>query len=366
VDLRTGELVPHDPAFMMTKVTEVPYVPGARSRDWDQCMDALDPDVMQWMQMRWGQGATGWPTSDDVLPVLQGSGSNGKSTQMMAVQRALGEHMTQVPAKLVMANPSDHPTELMTLRGARVAYIDETPEAATLNVARLKAVLGQEYVTARAIRQDNVTWRATHSLFLSTNYVPNIHETDHGTWRRLALVRFEKKYERDERFRTRVARGAGGIAEAVLAWVVDGARAWYDADMVMAQEPTKVHEDTLRWRIETDLVLAYLDECVVFEDGVAVASTDLFENMNEWLKGRRQKVWSDKTASSRLKGHEVINQNGVYQLRLQSKTEEPGVFRVGGERLRVCRPANAVESLPGKPWVWVGMRLLSDVSDNGE
>ena len=45
-------------------------------------------------------------------------------------------------------------------------------------------------ITARYIRQDNITFRASHSLFTTTNYVPVVSETDHGTWRRLALLRF--------------------------------------------------------------------------------------------------------------------------------------------------------------------------------
>ena len=49
-------------------------------------------------------------------------------------------------------------------------------------------------MTARLIRHDNVTWEATHSLFLTTNYLPRIDETDHGTWRRLAMVRFPYRF----------------------------------------------------------------------------------------------------------------------------------------------------------------------------
>jgi putative DNA primase/helicase len=354
VDLRSGELWPHDPALLLTRITDVAYVPGTRSRDWDQCLDALDPEVSEWMQVRWGQAATGWPTSDDVLPVMQGAGANGKSTQLVALERALGDHMVQVPAKLLMANPSDHPTELMTLRGARVAYVDETPEAGTLNVARLKAVLGQGRVTARAIRQDNVTWVATHSLFLSTNYVPNIAETDHGTWRRLALVRYERQYERDDRFRARMARGSGGVAEAVLAWVVDGARAWYDADMVLPAPPEKVEADTLKWRRDSDLVMGWIGDRVVFEQGVGTPVGDVSDDLNEWLKVRGQRAWSQKTLTARLEGHQLFRENGVARVRLQSDAELEAVRR----------GPDAVTSIPARPWVWWGLRI--DVSDNGE
>jgi putative DNA primase/helicase len=122
--------------------------------------------------------------------VQQGSGENGKTTFAGAVAAALGDYYTLVPDRVILGNPSDHPTELMTLRGARFALIEETPEARRLSVNRLKKVVGTPQITARLIRQDSVTFDAVHSLFLSTNYRPVIEEVDHGTWRRLAQLRF--------------------------------------------------------------------------------------------------------------------------------------------------------------------------------
>jgi len=49
----------------------------------------------------------------------------------------------------IMAQPGDHSTELMTLRGARFALIEETPEARHFNIKRLKDMVGTPYVTAR-------------------------------------------------------------------------------------------------------------------------------------------------------------------------------------------------------------------------
>ena len=87
----------------------------------------------------------------------------------------------------------------MTLRGARLALLEETPEARHLNVKRLKDTVGTPRMSARYIRQDTVEWDCTHSLFVSTNYRPRVDETDHGTWRRLALVTFPFVYRREGR-----------------------------------------------------------------------------------------------------------------------------------------------------------------------
>ncbi len=127
VDLTTGRLLPHDAALRLTKVSPVNFKPDARSADWDQALRALPREVADWLQVRFGQAATGHMTSDDVMPVLQGNGSNGKSTVVEAIRAALGDHAVIVPERVLLANPSDHPTELTTLHGARLALIEETP-----------------------------------------------------------------------------------------------------------------------------------------------------------------------------------------------------------------------------------------------
>ena len=349
VDLRTGELRPHDPALHLSKITEANYIPGATHPDWDKALTALDPEVAAWMQVRFGQAATGHPTSDDVLPVSQGHGSNGKSTWLDALSTALGEHMVRIPEKLLRANPNDHPTELMTLFGARVAVIDETPEVAQLNVQRLKATVGQTWMTARAVFRNNVTWLATHSLFVMSNYRPEVRETDFGTWRRLALVKFRKKFPRDDRFKARMLAGLGGRREAVLAWVVEGAVRWYENERVLPPAPERVERDTRDWRIESDSVLAYLSERIVFDPTACVTTSDLLDDMNEWLVQRKHREWSDKLLTSRLGGHEEVTRHHVEKAR-------PRDLRGLVRRF----PSGATT---GRPWVWGGMRWRTAEDD---
>ncbi len=107
---------------------------------------------------------------------------------------ALGTYAALVPDKLLLANPNDHPTDQMTLRGVRFAVIEELPEAGRLNTQRLKKIVGTGAITARKMKQDFVTFEPQHALFVTTNHLPIISETDHGTWRRLDRVPFKRRY----------------------------------------------------------------------------------------------------------------------------------------------------------------------------
>lgn len=347
VDLRTGELLPHDPSYRMTKITEVDYLPGVASPDWEKAQEALEPEVAEWMKVRFGQAITGYPTEDDLLTIGQGGGSNGKSSWINSIAAALGEHYTLVPEKLIRASPNDHPTELMTLKGARVAVVDETPEAASLNVARLKATVGQERITARAISKDNVTWVATHSLFVMTNYIPNITETDHGTWRRLALVKFEKTFARDEVFRIRLR--SKGVREAVLVWLVEGAMAWYAEDRRFPEIPMKVVRDTEVWRKGTDMIMAYIDEHLEFEAGECVMATDLLDDFNEWIGEKGLNPWGERTFSQRFGQHQITN--GRVEKKQTRDTSRLNL-RHGGT------------PVPARPQVWLGVRWRTDDEDD--
>jgi putative DNA primase/helicase len=365
VDLRTGQLLPHDPELFLTKITKVAYVPGATSPDWDTALEALPPELTDWMQTRIGQAATGHPTPDDILPVSQGGGANGKTTFFGGIQCALGDHAVVVPERVLMANPSDHPTELMTLRGARLSLIEETPETRHLSVKRLKDTVGQPVMTARYIRQDNVTWECTHSLFVTTNYRPRVDEVDHGTWRRLALVRFPYTFTESADtstnpmarpsvpgLRERLRNGGQGQHEAVLDWIVQGARRWYGNDRVLPPPPQCVQDDTADWRAEADVIFCYIKDRLIFEPGVHVLATELYEDFGEWLDQRGHRRWTDSTFFSRFGEHVLAEAGHAYRQRIR--------FGQGG----LCRRVGHFNPPPGQYTAWVGVRFHRDDDDD--
>ena len=323
VDLRTGELRPHDPKLMFTKVTPTNYVPGATHADWDKALTALPAEVADWMQVRFGQAATGYATPDDIVPFLHGGGGNGKSSVIDGVIGALGKvngFAVQISDKVLLGATGDHPTEFMNLKGARFAYIEELPEGDYLNAQRLKRIAGTAFITARYIGENNVTWEATHSVFVTTNYDVKIDAVDHGTWRRLALVNFPYKFDgsdpehpADRTLRQRIQFGHDGQHEAVLAWLVEGAKRWYANGRIMPPAPEAVRRDTNEWKANANQAIRFLDEHFELAPGYAVKSTDMYEDFKEWAEAHGIRKWGDQLFWSRVKQHDWFATGKVHK-----------------------------------------------------
>jgi len=367
IDLRTGELSPHDPNLLLTKLSPVTYRSGARHPDWDAALCALHADVADHLQVRFGQAISGHKTSDDRLPVLTGSGANGKSSIVGPIARVLGDHAVTVSERLLIANPGDHPTELMQLRGVRLSLIEEMPEGKYVSVKRLKDVLGTDKITARPIRGNNVTWTATHSLFLTSNYLPKIAETDHGTWRRLICIKFPFTFLEpgtestsstdrpgDPHLRERLLQGDDGRAEAVLAWVVEGARQWYAAGRIMPAVPAAVVADTDAWRASADQVFAYVRDRLVLDTAGCVVSVELYADFSEWQSTHGRQPWGDQLFIERLLSSRELQSAGVEKTRSR-------------RRKGLSRPADhRFVPLPeGKLQTVLGFRFADDAVSDG-
>jgi P4 family phage/plasmid primase-like protien len=357
VDLRTGELLPHNPADLITRTAGAPYEAGATHADWAKALEALPEDVRWWLMVRFGQAITGHVPDDDIMPFLKGSGANGKSTVVNAISRALGDYYLVVSPKALLADVKAHSTDLADFRGVRFAVLEELPER-HMDVTRVKQLNGDTHITARHLFKDNMTFFPSHSMFVTTNYVPNVSETDHGTWRRLMLITFPYTFtddpdpeipsqkEGDPGLRQRIAADHdGAISKAVLAGLVNGAVQWYQFGMRLPEPPASVAGDTQTWRMQSDSILRFWNERLVADPDSVVPSSDMLRAYNEWAESLGLQKISDKTLADRLGSHQETERNHV---------TGPKQIRVG--RRSVSRYLDYGE-VPAKIRGWDGVRL---------
>lgn len=375
VHLKTGDLTPHNPALLLTKMAGCDYVPTALHEDWTAALSAVPADALDWLQVLYGQAITGYANPDDRVLIQQGGGANGKTTVLTGVANALADYYLVASDKILMSSQgSAHTTDFTDLRGARFVAIEELPELGRLDAAALKRVCGTERITARRMRQDNFTFVATHTLVLNTNYAPAVAETDAGTWRRLLLLVFPYTFmahplegnERpgDPRLRERLAASKSGQSEAVLAWLVEGAQRWFEAGRAMPEVPVTVRADTDEWRGRHDHVAAfwadYLTPCL----NAWVASADLIWLFNQYMRTHGNSPLAESTFMRRWRTHPATIAAGVEKRRMRADQGERGAQRLS-------RPYGSLDPfarLPGLPdgqiTGWSGLRFRESADND--
>jgi putative DNA primase/helicase len=365
VDLRTGKMRKRRPDDYMTKVTGAEYVPGATSRDWELALKALPKPVIEWLQVRFGQGASGRIPEDKGVPFLTGGGDNGKSVIVGGIRNALGTYAVTVPERLLLGNDNDHPTDIMTLEGARLALFEELPRGGRLNVNRLKLLSGTNRLSGRRMRQDFHEFNASHMLAGATNNLPLITDVDDATWSRVAPVKFPYKFvpprnkatgEPGPRKGTNEREGEPGLRDrlgevwstpdpAVLAWLVDGAvKAYRDG---MPHKPRRILDALEDWRGEADPVLGFTRDHLELSDSHAVVATDLYAEFGRYLESRGQQQWSDQLIATSFTDHSSL----------------PGVVKrqvTFGAKMTPSRPPFTVKPVPPRPMAWVGIRFKNE------
>lgn len=372
VYLPTGDLTPHNPSLYLTRCTNVDYVPAALHEDWTAALRAIPVEVQSWLQARYGQAITGHMCPDDRVLIQQGGGSNGKSTVLAGVAAALGDFYFQASDKILMGGQNaGHTTDFFDLRGTRFVAVEETPEAGRLDVVRLKKVAGTERITARKLYADNVSFPASHTLVVNTNYPPVVGETDEGTWRRLLLVAFPYTFVRHPAGEMEIA-GDPGLRDrlrspdqrrAVLAWLVEGAVRWYEHGRTFDPAPARVVEDTDAWRFHTDLIGTFWSDHLDPDPTSYIYAGDLIWFFNQFMRQHGNSPLAESTFVRRFENHKETRGHLVARRRVRQQSRDFTVSRPHG----ALDPFSRLPGLPtGQVWAWTGVAFRHATLDGSD
>lgn len=328
------EVCPHDSADMITKVAAVTYDPLATCPLWLSCVDtwmAGDAEKTDYLKRLLGSCLTG-DVSARVAPFWYGAGLNGKSVCGNAMLGLLGDYGTTAPRGLLASRfNEEHPTEIASLFGVRLAVASETRPNMRLRVDLVKQMTGERTLKARHMREDYFEFQITHKTIMMTNSLPVIEDTSDSIWDRVHLLPWTVRIP-PEKVDGHLIDKLAAERSGILNWLIEGAcKIQTDSWLLIPPEVVKVA--TREYRHDQDVIGRFADDCLDFTDPEArLPVRDMRAAFNTWCdeNGERAKVTS-RQFNDYFKGRGFVSKN----TKIDGRQKYAWHVSEGSERLAV-------------------------------
>lgn len=301
VDLRTGELQPHDPARYITKLAPVVYDPVAAAPRWmaflDEIMDGRR-DLVEYLQRAVGYSLTG-STREHKLLFLHGSGRNGKSTFLNTIRHMLGDYASQAAPELLLMSRrgADGPTpEIARLRGARFVSTVEIEQGRRMAESFVKQLTGGDPLVARYLRENPFEFVPECKVWVATNHKPRVTGSDRAIWSRVQLVPFTKTIPREQRD-PELQGKLEAEAQGILQWALAGCLSWQERGLA---PPKEVIAATEEYREEEDVFGRFIADTCVVADDAEIVTGDLYKAYCQWCEDNGERAVTKKTLGQQL------------------------------------------------------------------
>jgi len=188
---------------------------------WQEFLDGLvDPEMGALLQRVVGASITGRGPEVQKAVFLIGPGANGKSTFLQVIAEVLGGYGVRANERIFNRN-SDSSYYVASLYGVRFAYLEEMRAGMMLN-STFKDIVTAKVLEARPPYEKPYTFDNQVLMFFAGNSMPVSEDSSEGSFRRLIIVRCDKKPERQVPGLARKLVKEEG--PGILAWIMKGAR----------------------------------------------------------------------------------------------------------------------------------------------
>jgi putative DNA primase/helicase len=283
INLRTGNLCPHDRDDLLTKLAPVRFQADSKAEVWLEFLSRIlaeDQAMIDFLQQAIGYCLTGLVT-EKCLFLLIGSGNNGKTTFVETIRKMLGEYagVMDIEALMAKAQTAEKERAIADLLGKRFVVSSEAAEGQPLHEARMKNLTGMGRLVGRRIYGSAFEFDPQFKIFMDANHKPVIRGTEDAVWSRFRVIPFNVPIpaaEQDKQLGEKLERELPGI----LTWAVEGCLKWQKQGRLIV--PSTVTEANAGYRQEMDLVEDFISDCCLPKPGAKETSANLYNAFKSW------------------------------------------------------------------------------------
>lgn len=325
-NLKTREMMAHNPAHLITKMTRVSPRFDYEDSIWVKAISTWfggDAIEIGYIQTLFGLFLTG-ETKDECVAMWIGKSGAGKSKMTEILDYILGDYaQTATDTAFLEVRYHPHQEEIARMRGKRLVFIHEVE--GYLNLRRVKSIASGESTSASFKGKDSFQFNPEAKIWFVGNEAPPTKSSGRELKRRFHVYEFVRQIEEkdvDLELRTKLR----DKADHILGWMIDGAVKYYKDGLTRSPH---VIESTNRYFADADIIEQWMEEyCIVDQSAIAPVAT-LFESFDIWSDDARVKAKLDKGRFSQR-----VKAKGYVLDRKTLVKGKPAVRVVLGLRLR--------------------------------
>lgn len=331
VNLRTGEIIPHDRSLMLSKNTHIEIDMQNSPKEWLKTLQGIfqeDNGVIAFVKKAIGYTLTG-DTREQCFFQCHGNGANGKSVFLNTLNGILGDYAINAQVDSVLtrgaSNSGNASPDIARMNGARFVRTNEPNEGARFNEGLVKQLTGgNDKITARFLYGTDFEFTPVFKLWIACNYKIGVRGTDKGIWRRMRLIPFEAEFEGkndDKGLEMRIKQELPQI----LGWAVQGCLEWQKDGLPM---PDKIQRATNEYRDEMDIIRSFCKDNLKAKPLGRVKASVMFKCYREWARVGNEYIMSQsKFGVEMAKKFRKQNINGyIYYVGCELKESDEATY----------------------------------------
>lgn len=261
VDLKTGEILPHNKEEMCSKSTNI-KVDFSKSEIWENYIDFIcssNEEKKAFLKRAIGYSVFGHQKEKCAF-ICVGEGDRGKSLFLGVLKNVLGDYAENVDIKsfMAMGGKNENLDDIARLDGIRFVVTSEnnSNKRSKLDESLFKQITSDlTNIVARYRFGHPFSFNPCSTIWIDTNYDLDFNGLDNAIWNRYVKITFDHVVvNKDKNLKEKLLKDK----EKILGWIIEGAIEYNKLGDLKI--PEEIKEDIEETKKESNLISMFIQD----------------------------------------------------------------------------------------------------------